>query len=197
MTGPSMFLRHAFLGAGLALTLPGAALAQSAQTFDVVATIPQVCALEAPTLGAGGLINFRGLNGTTLQVDQLTDPATLATRGASASVSFAAACSVPHNLIIESESNGLWRATAADPPAGFADGVPYLAHLSWGPVNGRLQADATARRANQLTIGVDQAVSGEILVELDIQAGASNRRANAPLIAGAYQDTLRITVEPQ
>jgi hypothetical protein len=192
-----MSLRNAMLSAGLLLSCTGVASAQSTQAFNVVATIPQVCSMDEPTLAGGGLVNFRGLNGTTLQVDQLTDPSTLATRAASASVSFAAVCSFPHNLVVESEGNGLWRNGAGGAPSGFADGVPYLAELSWGPVNGRLQADATARRANQMTIGVDEPVSGEIIVALDIQAGSSNLRANAPLIAGAYQDTLRITVEPQ
>jgi hypothetical protein len=192
-----MSLRIAVLSAVFVLACATGAHAQAAHSFDVVATIPEVCAMEEPTLSSGSLVNFRGLNGTTLQIDELTDPATLATRAASASVSFSAVCSFPHNLVVESESNGLWRSGTRAAPGGFADAVPYLAQLRWGPVSGNLQADATSRRTNQLTIGVDQAVTGEIIVDLDIQAGASNVRANAPLIAGAYQDTLRITVEPQ
>jgi len=192
-----MTLRTAVLSAAAMLAASGAASAQSTQAFNVVGTIPSICAMEEPTLADGSLINFRGLNGTTLEVDQLTDPSTLTTRAASASVSFAAVCSFPHNLVVESESNGLWRNAGSGAPSGFADGVPYLAQLAWGPVNGNLVADASARRANQVTIGVDEAVSGEIVVDLEIQAGASNLRSNAPLIAGTYQDTLRITVEPQ
>jgi len=192
-----MSFRLAALSLVTTLSFSGAAAAQSTQDFDVVGTIPSVCAIDSPALSGGGAINFRGLNGTTLQVDQLADPATLATRAASARVSFAAVCSFPHTLALESESNGLWRDAGAGVPTGFASAIPYLAELTWGPVTGRLQADAMSRRTNQLNIDIDQAVSGEIIVDLDIQAGASNARANAPLIAGAYQDTIRITLEPQ
>jgi hypothetical protein len=195
--GTLMSLRLAALSVLAALSFPTAAAAQSTQAFDVVGTIPSTCAVDAPTLSGGAAINFRGLNGTTLEVDQLTDPRTLATRAASARVSFDAVCSFPHTLVLESESNGLWREGAGATPAGFADAVPYLAELTWGPVTGRLQADAISRRINQLNVAVDEAVAGEIIVDLAIQPGASNARANAPLIAGAYQDTIRITLEPQ
>ena len=63
-----MSLRNGLLSAGLLIAGSGAAAAQSTQSFDVVATIPQVCAMEEPALAGGGLVNFRGLNGTTLQV---------------------------------------------------------------------------------------------------------------------------------
>jgi hypothetical protein len=196
--GTGMSLRFTTLGLLATLSFSGAAAAQTTQAFEVVATIPSVCALEAPALAGGGATNFRGLNGTTLEVDQLVDPRTLAARAASARVSFAAVCSFPHTLVMESDSNGLWRAAAgAGVPPGFADAVPYLAELTWGPVRGRLTADAISRRTNQLNIAVDEAVAGEIIVDLDIQPGASNATANAPLIAGAYQDTIRITLEPQ
>jgi hypothetical protein len=36
-----------------------------------------------------------------------------------------------------------------------------------------------------------------VLIRLDVDAGATNARANAPLVAGVYGDTLRITLEPQ
>ena len=192
-----MSFRLATLTFVTALSASAVAAAQTAQDFDVVATVPSVCALDAPTLSGGPSINFRGLNGTTLEVDQLADPRTLATRAASARVTFAAVCSFPHTLVLESESNGLWRGIGAVAPSGFADAVPYDAELTWGPVRERLRADAISRRINQLNISVDEAVSGEVIVDLDIQAGASNARANAPLIAGSYQDTIRITLEPQ
>ena len=191
-----MFTRSILSIITLALAA-GAAHAQTARDFSVVASVPEACALQQPVLSSGSVINFRGLNGTTLQVDELTDPRTLSTRAASASVSFGVTCSTPHNLRVESENNGLWRSATATIPPGFADAVPYRAEITWGELTGQLQADALSRRANQLNITVNRTVGSEIDLRLNIQQGASNGHANAPLIAGVYQDTIRVTVEPQ
>ena len=155
--------------------------------------------MQNPTIAQGGLLNVRGINGTTLQIDELTDPATLATRAAVADVSFDAVCNYPHRIVLESQNNGLWRSAAGSNtvPNGFADGVPYSATLTWGETNRRFEADASSRRQSNVSITVDQATAGAILIHLEIQPGASNIRSNAPLVAGAYQDTLRVTVEPQ
>ena len=188
--------------AAAALLMAGAASAQtvSSKTMAVQGSAPQVCAVQSPTVAAtGALVNFRGLNGTTLQIDQLTDPQTLATRAASVNISFSAVCNYPHRITLESLNNGLWRNASggAGAPTGFADGVPYTATLNWGDVVQRFEVNASSRRFSQFFVLVDKATAGAILLRLDIQSGASNLRANAPLIAGTYQDTLRVTVEPQ
>jgi hypothetical protein len=169
------------------------------QHFAVTGNAPQICTVADPVLGSGSLTNFLSLNGTMLQVDQLADPQTLATRPAAAEVDFAAMCNFPHRIVLESQNNGLWRggASGAPAPSGFADGVPYTAALTWGPVNQSLFVDATARRTSQLSAPVGVPVAGDIKLRLTIQAGASNLTANAPLIAGVYSDTLFVTVEPQ
>ena len=131
--------------AALGLALAG--VAQAAPTSSVPLTVqgntPQVCAVQNPTIAQGGLLNVRGINGTTLQIDELTDPATLATRAASADVSFDAVCNYPHRIVLESQNNGLWRTAAGSNavPSGFADGVPYSATLTWGEANRRFEAD--------------------------------------------------------
>jgi hypothetical protein len=184
---------------GLALALVGGACAADPQVMTVTGSAPQICTVQNPVIGQGALINFRSLNGTTLQIDQLADPKTLATSAAVADVTFAAVCNYPHRIVLESDNNGLWRggAAGAPPPPGFADGVPYTATLIWGVINSRFEADATSRRIHQSTIPVDQATAGDIQIHLAILPGSSNLRANAPLIAGEYSDTLRVTVEPQ
>lgn len=188
--------------AAATLLLAGAASAQtvSSKGMAVQGSAPQVCAVQSPTVSAtGALINFRGLNGTTLQIDQLTDPQTLATRAASVNVSFSAVCNYPHRITLERQNNGLWRNAAGGvgAPSGFADGVPYTATLNWGDVVQRFEVNASSRQLSRSSVLVDKATAGTILLRLDIQSGASNLRANAPLIAGTYQDTLRVTVEPQ
>lgn len=188
----------------LALLLIGqAARAQTSgdNTRDMVVRgrVPQVCALASPTLASGALNNFRTLTGSSLEVDQLTDPVTLSTRAASARISFAAICNFAHQVVLESRNNGLWRSELGLPPApaGFSDAVPYTATLEWGPINTSLQADASDRRIRDRTQAVDQPVAGDIVLRLDIQPGATNLQTNAPLVSGVYRDTLRLTVEPQ
>lgn len=188
----------------VALLLIGqAARAQTSgdNTRDMVVRghVPQVCALATPTLAGGTLNNFRTLNGSSLEVDQLTDPVTLSTRAASARISFAAICNFAHQIVLESRNNGLWRSELGLTPAptGFSDAVAYTATLEWGPINTSLQADASDRRIRDRTQAVDQPVAGDIVLRLDIQPGATNLQTNAPLVSGVYRDTLRLTVEPQ
>ena len=181
---------------------PGLAAAQSTtstRSMTVSASAPPVCAMQEPTLAAGGQINFRGLNGNTLQIDRLVDPATLAAAGASANVTFDAICNYPHRITVEAQNNGLWQTSERSPvpPEGFAYAVPYSATIDWGLEHGRLDADAKVRRIAERSITINRPTSGEIKLRLEIEAGASNVQANAPLLAGFYGDTLRITLEPQ
>ena len=186
----------------LTASVPGLALAQgtsSTRSMTVNANAPPVCAIQEPTLAAGGQINFKGLNGNTLQIDHLVDPATLGAAGASANVKFDAVCNYPHRLTVEAQNNGLWQTSerSPSPPPGFAYAVPYSATIDWGLEHGRLDADAKVRRIAERSITVNRPTSGEINLRLEIEAGASNVQANAPLLAGFYGDTIRITLEPQ
>ncbi|MBI1684319.1 hypothetical protein [Caulobacter hibisci] len=167
--------------------------------FVVQGQAPKICTIATPTLGAGQLVNFLTLTGGTLQVDQLTDPTTLSTRAASAEVTFAAVCNYAHQIVLESQNNGLWRSELGltPTPTGFSDAVPYTATLAWGPVNNRFEADASARQIRDSAQAVDQPVAGDVTLRLDIQPGATNLQTNAPLVSGVYRDTLRLTVEPQ
>ena len=181
---------------------PGLAAAQgttSTKSMAVSASAPPVCAMQEPTLAAGGQINFKGLNGNTLQIDHLVDPATLGAAGASANVKFDAICNYPHRITVEAQNNGLWQTSERSPvpPEGFAYAIPYSATIEWGLEHGRLDADAKVRRIAERSITVNRPTSGEIKLRLEIEAGASNVQANAPLLAGFYGDTLRITLEPQ
>ena len=186
----------------LATLLPasaGAAERAAQRTMAVVANAPPVCALKQPKLAGGGQVNFRGLNGSTLQIDRLVDPSTLAANGASAEVAFEAVCNYPHRIKVETQNNGLWQTSerAPVPPSGFAYAIPYSATFSWGLEHGRIEADAKVRRIAGRTFSMDRATSGEIHIRIQILAGASNVQDNSPVLAGYYGDTLRVTLEPQ
>ena len=179
---------------------PVAAQTRVATTdMPVTGFAPQICALQPPRLAPGAQVNFRGLSGETLQIDQMADSTTLATNAASASLQFDAVCTFPHRLRVESQNNGLWRTTeiAPVPASDFTYAVPYRAELSWAGTNAALDADALSRRVNERRLLVDEPSAGTLQLRIVIEQGASNVRANAPLIAGYYGDTLRIVLEPQ
>jgi hypothetical protein len=183
----------------IVLAPAGAAAEPAARTLAVTADAPPVCLLKEPRLEAGDQVNFRGLNGSTLQIDRLVDPRTLAANAASAEITFEAICSFPHRLHLETENNGLWQTSerGPTPPPGFAYAIPYSATFDWGLEHGRMEADATVRKIADRSFDVDRATSGELKIRIEVLAGASNVQANAPILAGYYGDTLRVTLEPQ
>lgn len=194
--------------AGLLAATSAAARAQAAeaspaadaqQSFAVVGSAPQVCALQAGQIEAGALVNVQGLDGDTLRIEQFIDPQTLASRAARATIAFSAFCNFPHQVRLESQNNGLWptdgRQGASQP--GFATAVPYDARLRWGTINGRLAADATVRQIATQRFDMNDATTGDLTLSIEVQQGSSNGSMNAPVLAGAYADTLRIYLEPR
>jgi len=161
--------------------------------------VPEVCALQEARMSPGTQENFRGFSGNTLQIAELVDPSTLAANAASAEIEFEAVCNFPHRVRLESQNNGLWQTDGrqANPVDGFAYALPYVASLNWGDVSGNLDADANVRRIAEQRFYVDQATAGQLRLRINIDAGASNIHANAPVLAGIYGDTLRIFLEPR
>lgn len=193
-------MRYPSIAASLPALLCAGLLAAPANAADyfVRGSVPQICSVELPALLTGTpAINVNGLSGSTLLIAELTDPTNFAVRAASFGVGFNAVCNYPHRIVVESQNNGLWRDTATPVPAGFADAVPYSATLTWGDVNTTFQADAATQRIADFSVSVGHATQGHIGLFMQILPGASNAQAFAPLLAGIYRDTIRVTVEPQ
>jgi hypothetical protein len=153
--------------------LPSAASAQSdsgTANLLVGGTVPVACAVGAPAAVAGRQLNFRGLNGSALQIDRLVDPVTLSTAAASIELRFESVCNLSHRLRVETQNNGLWQTvergdTGAD---GFATAIPYRARLSWADRDLALNADAVSRRIAETSMLVDGAAVGDIRLRLDM-----------------------------
>jgi hypothetical protein len=186
----------------LALLSAGSAHAQQSQAarnLPVAGNTPQVCAVQGGQSQPGQLINFGGTDGDTLRVLELLDPSTLAARGARATVDIAAVCNFPHRVRLESQNTGLWPvegAVASENP-DFATALPYRARLEWADRSGELEADAKVRRTTDWRADIDQPAAGEMTLAIEIDEGASNTQIGAPVLAGAYGDTLRIYLEPR
>lgn len=169
------------------------------RTMPVTGSVPRTCAIQPGRIQPGGLNNIAGLDGDTLRIIQFTDPATLAVRSASASINFEAVCNFPHQVRIESQNNGLWPVDEriSDRANGFAYAVPYTAEISWGPITGRMATTGKVRALSQQIFPVENAVAGDFSLRIAIEDGASNVETRAPLVAGAYVDTVRIFLEPR
>lgn len=191
------------LAIGIALVSAQPALAQVAGTaqksLPVTGNAPEVCTLQPARIRTGELVNFNGLDGDTLQIQQLVDAQTLAARPARITVTFGAVCNYPHQVRLQSQNNGLWPTDArqATLAPGFATALPYDARLQWADKSGVLQADAKVRGGREQRLTIDTASAGDLLLSLRIEAGASNTLLNAPVLAGVYGDTLRIFLEPR
>jgi hypothetical protein len=195
-------MRFSLVTCLIAALVPAAAQAQPTsrtQAMGVNASVPRSCAIGAPVLAPAAQVNFRGLNGSTLQIDQLVDPATLSTNAASVEVRFEAVCNLPHRVKIETQNNGLWQSVerGAARPEGFANAIPYRARLEWRDDALLLNADAQVRRIAENSLFVSESRMGDLTLRLQIDAGSTNAQANAPIVAGNYSDTVRITLEPQ
>ena len=187
--------------AWVALSASGG-LAQSAtatQTLPITGQTPQVCTLQQGDLRTGELVNFRGADGDTLRVLELVDPRTLKAQSARASVFLSAVCNFPHRIRIESQDNGLWPIEGPVSPdrTDFATALPYQISYAWADRSGVLIADAKVRRAHEARADVDAPAVGEVRIDIELDAGASNTQLGAPVLAGNYADTLRIYLEPR
>jgi hypothetical protein len=194
------------IGLGLSV-LPLCAAAQtlepitapsSARPFGVEATAPQWCALTTASgqvVASGPTNNAIGPVGSELRIVDLVDATTLSTRAANATIGFDAACNYPHRVTVRSQNNGLRRGAAAT-GVGIASAVPYTATLNWGDANLSFFADAQSQTELAREISTIGAVSGQLVVQVAIAAGATNIGPGSPLGAGEYSDVISIEVGP-
>ena len=171
----------------------------ASETLGVAGSAPQVCTIDTARIRAGELVNFVGLDGDTLRVIDLTTSDDLSVQAASADLRFDAVCNFPHRVRLESQENGLWPISGPVAPTtpDFATALPYLVRLNWADRTQLLEVDARVRRNSVVFTDIDTPASGEMELRVQIDAGASNTQVGAPVLAGAYSDTLRIYLEPR
>lgn len=192
-------MRHLSPTIGAMTVLFAGAAAAEDNAFAVTGSAPQVCAIGDVRLGDGPAVNVTSATPGSLQINQLVDPSTLSTNAATARMAFPTVCTVPHRVRVQSLNNGMWRSQGAglNAAGGFASAVPYTVAVEWGDIHGRFEANAAARGAREQSILRDEPAAGDLILTVSIAEGASNLRTDAPLMAGAYADTLVVTLEPQ
>lgn len=172
-------------------------MAQDQQTVTVVGDANLMCTVGAPTQSAGALSNFDTPSGSVFGITRLADPDTLSTQAANITLSMDAMCNSIHRVVIASDNNGLWREGAGAAPSGFGSAVPYRANLVWADQQYPLTAEAASRQSVEEEMLIGRPNTGEMLIEFEINTGATNAGLGAPLLAGEYSDVLRVTVESQ
>ena len=100
---------------------------------------------------------------------------------------------------MESLNNGLWQLseTPPDRPEGFGTAVPYDLTARWVDQVVQLSADAAIRQPRERSVPIGSPATGDLRLRFEILAGATNLAANAPMVSGAFSDTLTIILEPQ
>lgn len=185
----------AILASAACIAAPAAA--QEQQTVGLTGEAEQLCTLGQPTQATGALNNFDSPSGTVFGITRLADPETLSTRAAAITLSMDAMCNSIHRVVIASDNNGLWRQGTGVAPLGFGSAVPYRANLVWADQQYPLSAEAETRQAVEEEMLIGRPNTGEMLIEFEINRGATNAGLGAPLLSGEYSDVLRITVEAQ
>ena len=165
---------------------------------DVGGRIPQFCSISAPSLSqVSNPINVRTISGATLEIENFINATTLASQAASVQVAFDAVCNYPHLMTLGSANNGLWRQSVAPAVAPFANAVPYRAIAVWGDIQVELDADSGSRRAVASSVSSLLPRSGQVILSLQVDPGATNVATNSPLLQGSYSDLITITLGPQ
>lgn len=189
----------ASLGIPLAAAAAQEGVPEDAAQFLVAGRTPVVCSLTTGPGSADGFNNFSSADRNVYRVDQMIDAATLSTRAASFELTLTGVCNTAHRIRMESLNNGLWQLSETPParPDGFGTAVPYDLTARWVDQVVQLSADAAIRQPRERNVPIGQPASGDLRLRFEILAGATNLAANAPMVSGAYSDTVTIILEPQ
>lgn len=162
-----------------------------------IGSVDELCTLAAPQVNIGGASNIGSVAGSTVNIADLSDDQTLSTKATDFDVRFAAMCNFDHRVTVSSDRGGLWLQGSTARPAGFADAVPYQAAFTWADGNQTLQANAASEGEIDSAFDVNHPAFGDIVIHVHVDQGATNAGSGAPLVAGTYEDILRVTLGAQ
>ena len=185
-----------------AITVVAAAAGAHAQSapqsvdLTVMGSVERICVLASPQVNVGGSTNIGQVAGSTVVIADLSDADTMTTKAADFTAEFSGMCNFRHQITVSSDRGGLWREPAGAPAAGFANGVPYRATVDWGGSEATLLAGATGESQVQQQMTIDLPALGSVALHFHIDQSATNAGSGVPLVAGTYDDTIRVTLGP-
>lgn len=181
--------------AGVSLAAVTAAALAADQTINLTADVPKFCKFDAvPTFSALNNVSV-GSASTSASVINVTTATTATGQMNNAGFSFSiqATCNTSSQVILTTQSGGL-KDPSPEPVASgtFLNRIDYLTTTTWdGAPLGIFSTNGTA-----LASSSPQAAPGPHTGLLALNLGFI-QNTTAPLAAGDYTDTLRISLTPQ
>ena len=182
----------------LAVLLSAAPAASLAQTLDVghsqlemTGTAPSACVISAPTSvsGINATMAVTSAQSAQVTITQLVDQTTAEPLAASIVLSLPIICNTAHTVTVTTANGGLARVSGnqrnSNVTNGFREFLPYQVDAVWA---GR-SVTGDSQTQPPVSIVVPNGAAGDLSLTVAVPAGG------APLIAGAYADSLVIQLQ--
>lgn len=173
-------------------TASGTGLAQEvdrvSRQLELNATASSACVLRDPRAvsSTNAAFSSTGDSGGRIVLTRLVDPDTSVPRAASAELAIPATCNASHRVIAISTKGGLGRISSAGTPGQeFTQSLPYALRLIWAGTRAE-----QASNAGSLALEIPNGATGDIALRVATPEGGM------PLVAGSYDDTIVIQLQP-
>lgn len=163
-------------------------LDRASRQIELNATAGASCIVQAPRAAGAANATFLSTGDTSARVglSRLVDPNTALPRAASFELAIPATCNASHRVTATSGRGGLGRIGATGGQGqGFAEFLPYSLRLGWAGT-GKEQLS----NAGVLVLSVPNGATGDVALRVTTPEGG------VPLVAGDYDDTIVIQLQP-
>ncbi|MEL0251140.1 MAG: hypothetical protein VW935_04205 [Novosphingobium sp.] len=163
-------------------------VARANRAMELNATAGSACIVGTPRALSATNSTFQadGGSGGQITLTRLVDPDTALPRSARVDLAIPATCNASHRVIASSGAGGLRRAGGGGvQTGGFADFLAYSVQVAWAGAQREQRSDS-----GSLIIPVSDAASGDVSLRVTTPDGGT------PLIAGQYDDTIVIQLQP-
>ncbi len=171
-----------FTAVAAALLMTGSqAYADASKNVDITANVGRYC-----NITAGGTGNLSAE--VTFTDDGTVDTNYINLAGTSVT------CNSPYNMQVTSQNGGLKR--PGEIPGGFSNVIDYTGIASFGGLESFVDTSVNEGANNaeyNPPVANDTAAAGPLGISIRPQLASTT----APLVAGAYSDTLQVTIAPQ
>ena len=157
------------------------------QRIEVVATASPACNIAPGSAAGSDNASFQssGTSGGTVAITRFADPQSARANPVSVRVEIPVVCNSAHAVSLRSANGGMLRSGGAPGTvAGFIQFLPYAVQLDW------VGQTLTGASDSSEPLALDVPNAGQGLLSVDIAIAGSD----APMVAGAYADTLQIEI---
>ncbi|TWH81192.1 hypothetical protein IQ25_03579 [Novosphingobium taihuense] len=161
---------------------------RGSRQLELNATAAFGCVVRTPRALASSNASFSstGDGGGRVVLTRLVDPDTALPRPSTVELAIPATCNASHRVTAISAKGGLGRIGAAGAPGqGFAELLPYALRVNWAGA----QVER-ASNAGSLALVIPNGATGDIALRVATPEGGT------PLVAGSYDDTIVIQLQP-